>query len=103
MAKKIMLFCAAGMSTSLLVSKMKKEAQAQGKDYEISAYPESKYKELAPQADAILIGPQIRYALGKMKKEHPEYKVAAIPMQMYGMMDGKGVLALAEELMNEKK
>ena len=29
----ILLVCAAGMSTSLLVSKMEKSAQEQGKDY----------------------------------------------------------------------
>lgn len=33
----ILLVCAAGMSTSLLVSKMEKSAQEQGKDYTIWA------------------------------------------------------------------
>ncbi len=32
--KKVMLVCAAGMSTSLLVSKMQKAAKAQGEDVE---------------------------------------------------------------------
>ncbi|ADQ61167.1 Hypothetical protein LDBND_1130 [Lactobacillus delbrueckii subsp. bulgaricus ND02] len=34
--KTIMLNCAAGMSTSLLVKKMQEAAKAQGKDYEIN-------------------------------------------------------------------
>ena len=35
--KIIMLACSAGMSTSLLVSKMQEAAKEQGKDYEIFA------------------------------------------------------------------
>ncbi len=35
--KKVMLVCAAGMSTSLLVSKMQKAAKEQGEDVDIFA------------------------------------------------------------------
>ncbi|KGH57707.1 PTS sugar transporter subunit IIB, partial [Oenococcus oeni] len=35
--KKVMLVCAAGMSTSLLVSKMQKAAKAHGEDVDIFA------------------------------------------------------------------
>jgi PTS system cellobiose-specific IIB component len=38
MAKTITLFCSAGMSTSLLVNKMKEEAQKKGAEYDIAAY-----------------------------------------------------------------
>jgi len=37
--KTIMLCCSAGMSTSLLVTKMQKAAEDQGKDVEIFACP----------------------------------------------------------------
>ena len=39
MDKRILLVCSAGMSTSLLVQKMKKVAESQGKKYEIWATP----------------------------------------------------------------
>ena len=38
MSQKITLFCSAGMSTSLLVNKMKEAASAAGKDYEIGLF-----------------------------------------------------------------
>ena len=38
MAKKITLLCAAGMSTSLLVTKMKQAAEKNGWEYDIAAY-----------------------------------------------------------------
>lgn len=94
----IRLFCAAGMSTSLLVNKMKDAAKSQGKDYDIAAYSLSDFEAEAPKADVILLGPQVRYAMTKLKKQHPDYLMTDIPMQMYGLMDGKSVLALAEKL-----
>ena len=78
---------------------MKEAAKAAGKDYDIAAYSLGDFDKEYEQADVILLGPQVRYALAKLQAAHPEKKIADIPMQMYGLMDGKGVLAKAEELM----
>jgi PTS system cellobiose-specific IIB component len=102
MAKKIVLFCAGGFSTSLLVNKMKEAAAAKGKEYEIAAYAVTQFDEVGLNADAILIGPQVRYVVAKLKTEHPELKISDIPMKMYGTMDGKGALELAEKLIGEE-
>lgn len=102
MAKKIVLFCAGGFSTSLLVNKMKEAAAAKGKEYEIAAYAVTQFDEVVLNADAILIGPQVRYVVAKLKTEHPELKISDIPMKMYGTMDGKGALELAEKLIGEE-
>jgi Phosphotransferase system cellobiose-specific component IIB len=99
MAKKITLFCSAGMSTSLLVNKMKAEAEKRGVDYEIAAFSLNEAPKHAPEADVILIGPQVRFALDKLKKEYPGKPISAIEMRAYGLMDGKAVLDLAESLM----
>jgi len=99
MAKKITLFCSAGMSTSLLVNKMKQEASKKGADYEIAAYSLNEIPKYAPKADVILIGPQVKFALEKIKKEYPDKPVEAINMRAYGLMDGKAVLEMAENLM----
>ena len=48
--KTILLACNAGMSTSLLVQKMQKEAQAQGLDVQIKANPLNKALELVDEA-----------------------------------------------------
>lgn len=99
--KKITLFCCAGMSTSLLVNKMKEAAQAAGKEYEIAAYSLNEAPNHAPDADVILIGPQVRYALKDMKEKYPDKPIDSIDMRMYGMMDGKGTLALAEKYLGD--
>ncbi|MCR4952309.1 MAG: PTS sugar transporter subunit IIB [Solobacterium sp.] len=99
--KVVTLFCAAGMSTSLLVNKMKEAAAAKGLDWEIAAFSLNDFEDKAPLADVCLLGPQVRYALNKLKTAHPDYLITDIPMQMYGLMDGKGTIGLAEKILAE--
>lgn len=84
--KKIVLLCASGMSTSMLVKKMQEAAEA---------------VEKASDADVVLLGPQIRFSKDKIAKELPGVPVDAIEMRMYGRMDGKGALAFAKSLMKD--
>lgn len=42
-----------------------------------------------------------RFELENMRKRNPDKKITDIPMRTYGMMDGKGALALAEKFMAE--
>lgn len=59
----ILLCCAAGMSTSLLVTKMEKSAQDQSTEYKIWAVPGDSVRNHIDQADVLLLGPQVRYLL----------------------------------------
>lgn len=98
---KIRLFCAAGMSTSVLVNKMKKAAEAKGIEADIEAFPETLLqKQLEEGIDVALLGPQVGYTLPKAKKACGEkgVPVEVIPMVDYGMMNGEKVLNLAVKL-----
>ena len=88
---KIVLLCAAGMSTSALVRKMKDAAKAEGYESDISAHSVSEAKNYQ-SADMILLGPQVRYRLKEVQGELPNNKVEVIDMKDYGMMNGKAVL-----------
>ncbi|MTI49310.1 PTS sugar transporter subunit IIB [Sporosalibacterium faouarense] len=99
--KKIVLFCSQGMSTSLLVNKMEKVAEKEGYDCKIEAHNLASLSQKAPDADIILLGPQIRFNEKKIKKQYPEKKVMVIDMLMYGRMDGKGVLESAKKLLGD--
>ncbi|AOA02672.1 MULTISPECIES: PTS sugar transporter subunit IIB [Carnobacterium] len=101
--KTIMLVCSAGMSTSLLVTKMEKAAEARGIDAEIFAVSASEADSNleSKNIDVMLLGPQVRF----MKAQF-EPKVAAkgipldiINMQDYGMMNGDKVLDQALSMM----
>lgn len=103
--KTIMLCCAAGMSTSILVKKMQDIADKQGLDYEIFACPasEADVKLQRQQIDCILLGPQIRYMLDDFQKKlaGTDIPVEVIDMVAYGMMDGQKVLDQAATAMGQ--
>ena len=98
--KKILLCCAAGMSTSLLVNKMKAEAEKRGIETKIWAKPLDKAKEEFKKADVVLLGPQVKYALSEAKKiaEENNINIDVINMVDYGMLIGAVVLELALNL-----
>jgi Phosphotransferase system cellobiose-specific component IIB len=99
--KTIMLCCAAGMSTSLLVSKMQKAAESDGIDAEIfaaaAADADAKLEEKHP--DVLMLGPQVRYMEGQFK-DKLSIPVEVINMQDYGMMNGEKVLREAVKLID---
>ena len=98
----IMLACAAGMSTSLLVTKMQAAADEKGFDADIFAVPAPEVDDILSEkkVDVLLLGPQVRYLLDQFteKLAQKNIPVGVIPMVDYGMMNGSKVLALAEEL-----
>ncbi|HYE11185.1 MAG TPA: PTS sugar transporter subunit IIB [Patescibacteria group bacterium] len=102
--KKIVLVCSAGMSTSLLVTKMKDAARKQGIEAEIIAVPEVDAKHNTNGTDVVLLAPQVRYLLNKMKKdlEPLGIPVAVIESINYGMMNGEAVIKQAMELTKNK-
>ncbi|MDK2813802.1 PTS system oligo-beta-mannoside-specific EIIB component [bioreactor metagenome] len=97
--KKIVLLCAAGMSTSLLVTKMQAAADKSGFACEIRAYGVAQAPTVIPEADVVLLGPQVKYTLAKFQKEYADKKIAAIDMRVYGMVDGEKALEQARTIM----
>lgn len=60
---KILLVCAGGMSTGLLMNKMKKYWSQIGEDLEIRAAGLADYNDYAKDYEMILVGPQVSYRL----------------------------------------
>jgi PTS system cellobiose-specific IIB component len=94
--KDIMLVCSAGMSTSLLVTKMEQAAEAKGFACKIWADSESEAKNKWEEADILLLGPQVRFLEGRMKEMvKNSIPVLVIDMIAYGTMNGEKVLDTA--------
>ncbi|KAA6451593.1 PTS sugar transporter subunit IIB [Bacillus swezeyi] len=96
--KKIVLVCAAGMSTSLLVSRMKKHAEVMKEDVDIIALPVSEAGSAASEANVILLGPQVRYQKSQVESIAGDIPVEVIDMRNYGTMNGEAVLETALQL-----
>ena len=96
----IRLFCAAGMSTSLLVKKMEEAAVQKGKDVDIKAFPFTDMEREIEGIDVALLGPQVGFQLNRAKEicEPKGVPVDVIPMQDYGM----NVLKFAYKLAKNK-
>lgn len=63
-----LLVCAAEMSTSLLVNRMKEAAETKEIEFQIEAHPVGQIEKYGEAADVILLGPQVRYELKNVKK-----------------------------------
>lgn len=99
--KKILLICDLGMSTSLVVKRMKEAADAKGLDVHIEAKGMQGFRSLVQEVDCVLLGPQIAYKLEECKNIGAEYgkPVECIDMMSYGMTDGEKILAQALALL----
>ncbi|MHC5228122.1 PTS sugar transporter subunit IIB [Enterococcus sp. LJL99] len=92
---KIILACAGGMSTGMLVNRMKEHAEQQSVEMAIEAYGLSELEEYIEGADVILLGPQVGFQLDEVREKYPEIPVEVIEMIDYGMMNGEKVFNLA--------
>ena len=93
-----LLVCATGMSTSLLVNRMKEAAETKEIEFQIEAHPVGQIEKYGEAADVILLGPQVRYELKNVKKMFLDKQVEIINMQDYGTMNGAKVLDTALKL-----
>lgn len=100
--KTIMLVCAAGMSTSLLVTKMQKAAEEKGVNAEIFAVSASEADATiqSKHPDVVMLGPQVRFMKDQFEEKLADtgIGVEVINMQDYGMMNGEKVLNRALEI-----
>ncbi len=97
---KILLVCSAGMSTSMMVNKMKAKADERGIETEIWAVPDADAINNIDKADIVMLGPQVRFLESKMKDMAKGKPVVIIDMVAYGTMNGEKVLDQAIEALN---
>lgn len=96
----ILLCCAMGMSTSVVVQAMKKAAKEQGKNYNIWATDADSVDDEDERIDVCLIGPQVAYKLEAVSElfEGMRTKVAVMDKLDYGNCNGEALIQFAEEL-----
>lgn len=91
--KDILLVCSAGMSTSLLVNKMKAAAKEKEIEININAMPISECASVIDKVDIVLLGPQVRFQKPQVDAlVKGRIPVEIIDMRLYGTMNGKAIL-----------
>ena len=94
---KVLLVCAGGMSTSMVMKKLEKYAADQGIDFEIAAQSANSYKTVCNEYDCILMGPQISYQKDRIAQESG-LPVAVIPATDYGVGNCANIFKLINSI-----
>lgn len=99
--KRFYLFCNAGMSTSLLASKMQKVADEHNLPIEVKAFSDAQMGDIVNEfnPEVILLGPQVKHLFEKVSQRYgQDHIVSVIDSVDYGNMDSERVLKKAIKL-----
>lgn len=93
---KITVFCNAGLSSGLIVERMRKISP----DDDINAFQSTKMEVELPKADVVLVSPALRFMLSKAEKLAKPYGIpcGVIDMKAYGFGDGEAVYKQAVQM-----
>lgn len=100
---KVLLVCNAGMSTSMLVSRMEKAAKEKNIDVEILAVPLTQAEKEINEWDVVMLGPQVRHCKKQLEKVSSDTPIEVIDMRDYGLMNGENVLNTAIKIIEKKR
>lgn len=98
---KILLVCNAGMSSSILVKKIKDAAAQKGMNVVVEAKSNNGISSEKGKWDVCMVGPQIIYAVEQIKHTLG-IPVAAVEPRTYAMADGAKALEQAVKMFEEK-
>lgn len=98
---KILLVCAGGMSTSMLMKKMQKYWDEKGVELKIEAVGLAEYPDVYKNYDIIMLGPQVSYRLNQIK-ENTGLPCEAIQSMDYALGNCENIMKLAEKLYSQK-
>lgn len=98
----ILLCCGAGMSSGFLAQKARKAAKKRDIAGTIEARSESEVAQYLDSIDVLLLGPHYASMKEEMTQQAAPYnvKVDVIPQDIYGMLDGEGLLDFALKIAN---
>lgn len=94
---KILLVCAGGFSTSILVNKVEKWGKENNQDIEIQAVGKSAYSDVWKKYDCILLGPQIGFAKDEIQS-NVSIPVENIEPMVYALGDAEAIVKQAKSI-----
>lgn len=97
---RILLCCGGGFSSGMLAQRSRKVANKLGLNASIEARSESQVADYLGKIDVLLLGPHYQKNLDQFKKLAEPYQipVEVIPKEIYGLVDGEGLIKFALKL-----
>lgn len=101
----ILLCCGAGISSGLIAQKTRKAAKTKGIDAKVEARSESEVSEYFSYIDILMLGPHYSSQQEEFAQQAEPYHVpvAVVPSNLYGKMDGEGILEFALKAIEANK
>ena len=101
---RVLLCCGAGFSSGLLAQQGRKYAKKSGIAMTVEARSESQVNGYLGKIDVLLLGPHYANQLENFKNMAAAYPIAVgvIPQDIYGQIDGKRLVELAERMAKER-
>lgn len=101
---KVLLCCGAGFSSGFLAQQARKYAKKAGIAISCEARSESQVGGYLGQIDVLLLGPHYANQLENFRNMAAAYPVAVdvIPQSIYGALDGKALVELAQKMAAER-
>ena len=95
--RHLTLICMAGISTSLLVNKMKRLIRNENFEIAVTAMSERAFQGYTGQTDVLLLGPQLGHRFESLKEQYESkgIRIDRIDPERFGAMDAKAVLEQA--------
>lgn len=94
---KILLVCAGGLSSSIVMKKVRKYGEEIGEEITIDAVGAFEVEDVWNKYDCILTAPQVRNKFNEIK-ETAGIPVAAMPPQDYAIANASNIVKLAKSL-----
>lgn len=100
---KLLLICAGGMSTSMLIKKLEKYAAENGiEDFVCEAHGVGSFEDLHKDWDLTLYGPQISNRAEYLREvAGPDYPIAKIQPADYAIGNASNIFKTVHQLLNK--
>ncbi|CAM3206835.1 PTS sugar transporter subunit IIB [Paenibacillus taichungensis] len=87
---RVLLICGAGASSGFMANAIRKAGKKRGIEMSVQARSESQLSEYVNEIDVLLVGPHLKYMEDEIKEKLNglPVKVAVIPQDIYGTLDG---------------
>ncbi|APB71187.1 PTS sugar transporter subunit IIB [Paenibacillus polymyxa] len=87
---RVLLICGAGASSGFMANAIRKAGKKRGIEMSVQARSESQLSEYVNEIDVLLVGPHLKYMEDEIKEKMNRLpvKVAVIPQDIYGTLDG---------------
>ncbi len=94
---KVLLVCAGGVSTSILMNKMMNYGKENNIELFVEAHAVQEFDEVVDNFDVVLIGPQISYKINELKGRTSK-PVAVIENLDYALGKVENIINLAKKI-----